>query len=103
MLHRGLLREGVFGYCSVQDCDSRPRSFLIELHNFLSTEDYIKTLLHELWHVNQHVKGALRDKRGKRYWRGVDYSTTDYSDQPWEQQAFIMENVLYQEYLTECQ
>lgn len=96
------MREGVYGYCSVQDCNSRPRSFLIELHNFMTIENYIKTLLHELWHVNQHVKGALRDKRGKRYWRGVDHTTTDYSDQPWEQQAFIMENVLYQKYLTDC-
>jgi hypothetical protein len=65
----------------------------------MTPEHYTKTLLHELWHINQHVKGALRDKRGKRHWRGIDHSNTDYSDQPWEQQAFIMENILYEEYL----
>ena len=67
--HRGLLREGVFGWCTVLDSDSRPREFEIEIHNRLDHEKYTKTLLHELWHVFQHVKGHLRDKRGKRLWR----------------------------------
>jgi len=97
--HRGMMRDYVFGWVYVTDCDWRPREFEIELHNQMTPEHYTKTLLHELWHVNQHVKGALRDKRGKRYWRGINHSNTDYSDQPWEQQAFIMENILYEEYL----
>ncbi len=97
--HRGMLREGVYGWVGVTDCDWRPRSFEIEMHNQLSPEHYAVVLLHELWHVNQHVKGALRDKYGRRYWRGIEHSDMDYSDQPWEQQAFIMENILYKEYL----
>jgi hypothetical protein len=97
--HRGLLREGVYGWICVTDCDWRPRAFEIELHNQMDPDHYVRTLLHELWHLYQHVKGALRDKRGKRYWRGIDYTETDYSDQPWEQQAFQMEDVLYDEYM----
>ena len=97
--HRGMLREGVYGWVGVTDCDWRPRSFEIEMHNQLSPEHYVVVLLHELWHVNQHVKGALRDKYGRRHWRGIEHSDMDYSDQPWEQQAFIMENILYKEYL----
>ena len=93
--HRGLLREGVFGWCTVLDSDSRPREFEIEIHNRLDNEKYTKTLLHELWHVFQHVKGHLRDKRGKRLWRGIDHTETDYSDQPWEVEALKMEDVLY--------
>jgi len=27
--HRGLLREGVYGWCTVQDCDYRPRAFQV--------------------------------------------------------------------------
>jgi len=96
------MREGVYGYCSVQDCDSRPRSFLIEIHNFLTIEDYIKTLLHELWHVNQHVKGALRDKRGVRCWKNIKCPDLDYEIQPWEIEAHLMEEVLYLNYLTDC-
>ena len=100
VLHRGLLREGVFGWCSVTDCDWRPRSFLIEIHNQLSVEDYTQTLLHELYHILQHVHGDLRDKRGIRCWKGIDCSELDYSEQPWEQEAHSKEQELYQEYLT---
>lgn len=103
MLHRGLLREGVYGYCSVQDCDWRPRSFLIELHTDLDVEDYIKTLLHELQHVLQHVRGDLRDKRGKRCWKGINCTHLDYKIMPWEVEAHLMEEVLYLRYLTETQ
>ena len=100
VLHRGLLRENVYGWCAVTDCDWRPRSFLIEIHNRLSPEDYIKTLLHELHHVLQHVRGDLRDKRGIRCWKGIDCSELDYESQPWELEAHSMESVLYEEYLT---
>lgn len=100
VLHRGLLREGVYGWCTVQDQDWRPRSFLIEIHNRLNEEDYIKTLLHELQHVLQHVRGDLRDRRGIRCWKGIDCSELDYDDQPWEQEAHSIESVLYEDYLT---
>jgi hypothetical protein len=97
--HRGMMRDSVYGWVGVSDCDWRPRSFEIELHNQMGPEHYTTTLLHELWHVKQHVMGILKDKYGKRYWRGVDHSLTDYSEQPWEVQAFEMEEVLYEEYL----
>ena len=100
VLHRGLLREGVWGWCTVTDCDWKPRNFLIEIHNQLSAEDYTKTLLHELQHILQHIRGDLRDKRGIRCWKGIDCSELDYSEQPWELEAHLMEQVLYQEYLT---
>ena len=98
--HKGLLREGIFGWVWAADCDHRPRDFEIELHNHMDPEHYTKTLLHELWHVYQHVKGSLKDKRGKRFWRGIDCSKIDYEDQPWEQQALQMEEILFEEYLT---
>lgn len=97
--HRGMLRDGVYGWVGVTDCDWRPRAFEIEMHNQMTPDHYTRTLLHELWHVYQHVTGALKDKHGKRHWRGIDFSQTDYEDQPWEQQAFQMEEVLFNEYL----
>ena len=100
VLHRGLLRENVYGWCAVTDCDWRPRSFLIEIHNRLGPEDYIKTLLHELHHVLQHIRGDLRNKRGVRCWKGIDCSEMNYEDQPWELEAHQREKELYQEYLT---
>ena len=100
--HKRLLSEGIFGWVWAADCDYRPREFEIEIHNRLTPKDYIQTLLHELWHVYQHVKGDLKDKHGIRLWKGVDHSATDYDDQPWEKQAHIMEEILYNQYLTKC-
>ena len=54
--HKGLLRERVFGWAWVVPPDHRPREFEIEIHNRLSPELYTETLLHELWHVYQHVQ-----------------------------------------------
>lgn len=96
--HKGLLREGVFGWQWITDSDSRPREFEIEIHNRMTVEEYTKTLLHELWHILQHVRGDLRDKRNQRLWKGIDHSQTDYSDQPWELEAQRMEEVLFREY-----
>ena len=42
-------------FCTVMDCDHRPREFLIEMETTLSEDLYCQTLLHELWHVYQHV------------------------------------------------
>jgi len=96
--HKGLLRESVFGWAWVVPPDHRPREFEVEIHNRLSVEEYTSTLLHELWHVYQHVTGQLKDKYNKRYWKGIDHSKTDYADQPWEVEANKMEEVLYEEY-----
>ena len=96
--HRGLAREGVYGWVSVTDCDWRPRAFEIELHNRMDEKLYTQTLLHELWHVYQHVKGNLKDKHGKRLWKGIDHTETDYSDQPWEVEARSLETLLYHKY-----
>ena len=96
--HLGLIRQGVFGWMWASDCDYRPREFEIEIHNRMTPENYTKTLLHELWHVHQHVKGLLKDKHNKRLWKGIDHSETDYKNQPWEKQANTMEEYLFTRY-----
>ena len=93
--HLGLMRQGVFGWMWASDCDYRPREFEIEIHNRMTPENYTKTLLHELWHVYQHVKNQLKDKYNKRLWRGIDHSDTAYAKQPWEKDATRMEAVSY--------
>jgi hypothetical protein len=99
--HRGLSRELVTGWANIEDNDYRPRCFLIEVHSRLNQEDYITTLLHELWHVYQWVKGDLKERRTRRLWDGIDYSEADYEDQPWEQEAKSMESILFDEYKTQ--
>ena len=97
--HRGLKREHAQGFCTVMDCDHRPREFLIEMETTLKEQDYIIVLLHEMWHVYQHVNGSLRDKRGVRHWKNVDSNTLAYKDQPWEHEAVNMEMKLYNCYM----
>ena len=96
--HLGLMRQGVFGWMWASDCDYRPREFEIEIHNRMTPENYTKTLLHELWHVHQHVQNQLKDKYNKRLWRGIDHSDTAYAKQPWEKDASRMEEILYKKY-----
>lgn len=98
--HCGLVKEGFYGLCTVEDCDHRPRAFLLEIHNKLQVEDYLQTIIHEMWHVYQHVKGDLRDKGSLRLWKGVDCTNLDYDQYPWEKEAYEMEKVLLKEYLT---
>ena len=98
--HKGMLREGVFAWIW-STTDYRPREFEIEIHNRLDPQQYTETLLHELWHLYQHVMGNLKDKRGKRLWKGIDHSKTDYKNQPWEIEAREMEEIMYREYVRE--
>ena len=98
IVHKGLKREQSFGFCDFVDQAYRPRVFVIEVQSHLSKEMYTKTLLHELWHIYQHVQGHLKDKRSQRLWKGVDHSKTDYEDQPWEVEAHKMEDILFEQY-----
>ena len=99
IVHRGLKREFVYGWCSVQDCDEKPRSFLIELQTHLPRKNYIQTLLHELYHCYQHVNGDLRDVKGVRCWKGIAWKDDNYDEMPWEIEAHQKEKELYEQYL----
>lgn len=98
ILHRGLKREHVYGYCDIQDQSRRPRSFLIELDTNMCKELYIKTLLHELTHLRQWVDGSLRLRRGKMLYCKEPVESYDYWQQPHEIEARIYEEKLYYEY-----
>jgi hypothetical protein len=98
--HRGLIREGVYGWCNIDGDVYNPREFLIEIHNLLNKETYIKTLFHECTHILQHVRGDLKERAGKQTWKGMQYNATDYESLPWEQEALENEDMLYHEYLT---
>jgi hypothetical protein len=101
ILHRGLKRECVFGYCDYVGESYRPREFLIELDTHISEELYIKTLLHELVHLRQWVIGSLRVRRGKMCYGKEPVENYEYWDQPHEIEAREQEETLYLEYLIE--
>ena len=101
VVHRGLKREFVYGWCDFQDNHKRPREFLIELQSHMNLELYTKTLIHELVHVRQWVFGSLRQKRGKMYYGSTKVEDLDYEDQPHEIEAREQEETLYVTYLIE--
>ena len=101
ILHRGLKREGVYGYCDYVGESYRPREFLIELQTHMNEELYIKTLFHELVHLRQWVVGSLQFRRGKMLYCKEPVEFYAYDDQPHEIEAREQEETLYVEYLIE--
>jgi hypothetical protein len=99
MLHRGLRREEAYGYCSVSGEIYRPREFLIEIDPKLDLELYTKTILHELIHLRQWVKGTLKERRGKMYYKDINCDDLDYWELPHETEAHYLEEVYYNDYL----
>ena len=101
ILHRGLRREQSYGYCSVSGDIYRPREFLIEIDPKLDLELYTKTLFHELVHLRQWVKGLLKERRGKMYYRDIKCEDLDYWEQPHEIEAHSLEEYYYLKFLEE--
>ena len=99
--HRGLRREQSYGYCSVAGDIYRPREFLIEIDPKLDLELYTKTILHELVHLRQWVKGLLKERRGKMLCNDKTFDNLDYWEYPHEIEAHYLEEILYEDYLYE--
>ena len=103
IVHRGLKRDKVVGYCDVIGPSYRPRHFLIELQSNMFKELYIKTLFHELTHLAQWVDGSLRFRHGKMRYCQEPVENYDYEDQPHEIEARNSETILYDLYLIDKQ
>jgi len=101
VLHRGLRREQAYGYCSVSGDIYRPREFLIEIDPKLDLELYTKTLFHELVHLRQWVKGLLKERRGKMYYKDIKCEDLDYWEYPHEIEAHSLEEYYYLKFLEE--
>ena len=100
--HRGLKREGAYGFCDIDSdygCINRPREFKIDLQSNMTEELYITTLLHEMVHLRQWVRGQLKFKSGRMTWGEIRVATLEYDSQPHEIEAFGMERPLYLEYM----
>ena len=103
IVHRDLKEEHVRGYCDVVGCGYRPRDFLIELDTYMTKELYVKTLLHELTHLAQWIRGSLRHRYGKLCYCKTPVENWDYWYQPHEIEAREEEERLYDWWLTDKQ
>ena len=73
-----LTEDNVFGW-TLENNDQNE----IEIHNELSQKDFITTLIHELIHVDQNVRGLLDDEER-------------------ENEAYSLEHTLTKQFLNKC-
>ena len=95
-------KEQAYGYCHIIDDDlNRPREFMIELDTSMkhSFDQILIWLAHEMVHLKQFVRGELFDyETGKVQWKRRMYGNVHYEDQPWEKEAYRLEEKLYNEF-----
>jgi len=83
------LDDNTDGWCQQNSVNN----YEIEVERNLNNKHFIKTLCHEMVHVKQGVMGELVDSTT---WRGKAYN----GDQPWEVEAYYLEEQLYQSFLS---
>lgn len=92
--------EGLYGSCTWEDRNIRPREFTIEIHKEMDDTDFITTICHEAVHLKQYARGELRElyKGGHRLmWYDQDCTNLPYNTLPWELEASALENSLAKE------
>ena len=93
-------KEEAYGYCHITDDSlSRPREFMIELDASMkySFDQILTWLAHEMVHLKQFVRGELFDyENGRVQWKSRSFGRVKYDDQPWEKEAYRLEEELYE-------
>lgn len=86
-------------YALVEQTDAN--KYLIQLERTLNLEMFVKYLCHEMVHLMQYTQGALKEIHnaevsGTVFWMGdlVQEQDYAYADQPWEAQAFALQESL---------
>lgn len=88
------VETGFEGFCHDQEDDD----YMIELSDKINGEVLITAILHELVHVKQGIKKELVEKKGIQYWKGENCDNIEYYDQPWEIEAYEMQEQLLEKY-----
>ena len=96
------------GYCNIADDDdgTLPRTFEIEIAKTKKKIHMFTVLAHEMVHMKQFATGEMKDRYVKTQyvtvWRGDKYEDdVSYWDQPWEIEAYGLENSLVAKFLIE--
>lgn len=98
---------GAGGYCDFEDeSPLAPRNFTIELDRTKKRIHMFLALAHEMVHLKQYAKVEVKDKLYRRkyvkVWMGQVYDDdVSYWDQPWEIEAYGLENSLIAKFLKE--
>ena len=92
--------EVIDGFCMAEGINGETiyegegRHVTIAIDPDMPFEEFITTLLHEMVHVKQYIKGELTNSS----WKG-EYFTGSYKDSPWEKEAYELEQSLLQGFL----
>jgi hypothetical protein len=95
------------GYCDFEEEGlPLPRTFNIDIQRTRKKIHMFSVLAHEMVHLKQMAKGEMKDRYKKtKYvtvWRGETYEDDiSYWDQPWEIEAYGLENSLVAKFLIE--
>jgi hypothetical protein len=93
--------RGFYGFAEYQDCNIRPREFIVRINKTIPEQLILETLAHEMVHVKQEAKGEKQERfRGghRLLWKGKDHTKTSYNRQPWEREAYRLEKKLVERY-----
>ena len=77
-------------------------NYEISVDKSLSTNQFIKTLCHEMVHVKQGGKNELVEQYTTKYqplWKGTRCDEYDLSSPPWELEAYQLEEELYNSFM----
>jgi hypothetical protein len=89
-----------WGMTLIEDYNRRglPRNFTLHIKNDLCEKETIKTIAHEMVHVKQYAYLELNESM--TMWRGkhIDTNKINYSNLPWEIEAFHLSNILMENY-----
>lgn len=82
-------------------CSGDKNSVEIELargsgNTTFTLQEMMVNLAHELVHAKQFIKGELHPSLNR--WRKIDYSNTAYSRQPWEKEAYLLEDKIVEKF-----
>lgn len=84
-----LTKCSAYGYCLMTDDH---KTFELEIRKGMNLYDLISTVCHEMVHVKQYYRKEMDDRRR---WKSRTISeAVAYMDEPWEKEAFRMEEKL---------
>jgi hypothetical protein len=90
-----LVHQDADGYCDFNDDFTEPE-IEITIDKRLSNDERLKALAHEITHAKQFLKKEMKFRNHKVHWKGQP--STNFE---WEDEAYIMEDKLYNEYINE--
>lgn len=90
-------KEGCMGDCVA---DQESRECIIRIDSLLEEIEFVTTILHEMVHVKQYLKGELKDKgHFITFWKKQKFDRrTEFAEKPWEVEAYMMEEILTEEF-----